>query len=196
MKNTLFKLGLLTALLLSVVGAVSAQDNKAAEPQPDAPQANPNRPPDNQGDLFRQLGLSVEQLQQIRRIKQEQRPLMEDAQKRFREANRALDESIYADQVNDADFQARLRDVQVAQGEIQRLRFMNELAVRRVLTPEQLVRFREMRERFEQERRNIQERRPFRDGGMRPMQRQMLRNEKPADQAARPVKQPTPKPVQ
>jgi len=195
MKNMIHKFGLIAAFGLGLAGAVAAQDNKAPEPQPDTPQANANRPPENQGDLFRQLGLSVEQLQQIRHIKQEQRPLMDEAQKHFREANHALDEAIYADQVNDADFQARLRDVQAAQGEVQRLRFMNELAVRRILTPEQLVRFRELRERFEQARRNMQGR-PFRDEGVRPMRGRMLRNDKPADQATAPGKQVPQKAVQ
>ena len=40
--------------------------------------------------------------------------------------------------------------------EVARLRFMNELAVRRILTKEQLVRFRELRRRFDARGANIQ----------------------------------------
>ena len=196
MKNTIIRLGLLAACGLTLVGLTVAQDTKAVEPRPEIRQPNPNRPRDNQGNMLRQLGLSSEQIQQIRRIKMEQRPSMDEAQRRFREANRALDEAIYADQVNDADFQARLSDVQAAQGEVQRLRFMNELAVRRILTQEQLVKFRELRERFEQARETMQERRQFRDRGIRQMERQMLRNERPTNEPPHPVKQQPQRPIQ
>src|SRR6187551_2529791 len=99
MKNTIIRLGLVAACGLALVGVTTAQDNKAVEPQPEMRQPNPNRPHDNQSNLLRQLGLSPEQIQQIRRIKMEQRPSMDEAQRRFREANRALDEAIYADQI-------------------------------------------------------------------------------------------------
>ncbi len=152
----------------------SAQDTKTAEPQPDVQQPAPNQQ-DVRGNMLRQLGLSREQIQQIRRMNQERKPQMEEAQRRFREANRALDAAIYADEVNDADVQARLKDVQIAQAEIQRLRFMNELAVRRILTPDQLVRFRELRDRFERERQNLEQARPFRN--LQEMERQIPPND-------------------
>lgn len=142
---------------------------------PDVHQPPPNQAQDVRGNMLRQLGLSREQFQQIRRMNAERRPMMEEAQRRFHEANRALDTAIYADQVNDADVQARLKDVQLAQAEVQRLRYMNELAVRRLLTPEQLVRFRELRERFEQARDDLENRRRFNDG--QPVDRQMPGND-------------------
>jgi hypothetical protein len=48
---------------------------------------------------------------------------------------------------------------------------MNELAVRRILTPEQLVRFRDLRRQFTEARekfRNERRERPFRRGGRQP----------------------------
>ena len=71
-----------------------------------------------------------------------------------------LDDAIYADAFSQESYDARLREVQEAQSEITRLRFEGELAIRKVLTAEQLVRFRTMRELFE-------EMRP-RQGPMRP----------------------------
>ena len=195
MKNTIFKLGLLAVCGFALTGVTTAQDNGSSEPQPDVHQPNVNRPRENRGDLFRQLGLSPEQIQQIRKMNIERRPQTNEAQRRLREANRALDEAIYADQVDDAEFEARLKDFQSAQAEIQRLRFTNELSVRRILTPEQLVRFRELRAGFERERRNMQDR-PFRNRDMRPMDRQMFRNGKRVNPAARPVRQQPQKPVQ
>ncbi len=101
-------------------------------------------------NALRQLGLSREQLQRIRRLNMERKPLMDAAQMRLRRANRALDDAIYSDTATEADVQARLKDFQVAQGEVIRIRFMNEYGVRRILTQEQLTRFRNLRQRFEQ----------------------------------------------
>jgi Spy/CpxP family protein refolding chaperone len=162
-------LGFAACVVMTAANAF-AQDNKVSEPQQaEIHQPPPNQPQDIRGNVLRQLGLTREQMQQIRRMNAERGPLMKEVQRRFREANRALDDAIYADEVSDADVQARLKDVQLAQAEIQRLRFMNELAVRRILTPEQLVRFRELRERFEQARENFENRRPFRNA--QPMER-------------------------
>jgi Spy/CpxP family protein refolding chaperone len=77
---------------------------------------------------------------------------MDAAARRLREANRSLDEAIYSDDVNEADFQARLKEFQAAQAEIARLRFESELGVRKILSPEQLFRFREIRRRFAERR--------------------------------------------
>ena len=113
-------------------------------------------PRDDHGDgrpnLLAELGLSPEQVQQIRRMNQERRPAMMQAQRRMREANRALDMAIYRDTVKDEEFQTCLKEVQAAQSDLARLRFENELSVRKILTPEQLVRFRDIRRRFEEQR--------------------------------------------
>jgi Spy/CpxP family protein refolding chaperone len=98
-------------------------------------------------------------------MNQERRPAMMQAQRRMREANRDLDMAIYRDSVNDEEFQARLKEFQSAQSELARLRFESELSVRKILTPEQLVRFRELRRRFAEAREgNMQDHRMRRDG--------------------------------
>jgi Spy/CpxP family protein refolding chaperone len=84
------------------------------------------------------------------------------AQIRLRAANRALDAAIYADQVSDSDVEARIAEAQAAQAEVAKLRSMNEYAVRKVLTPEQLVHFRELRRKFEEMRKEMQPQRPNR----------------------------------
>ncbi|MBP7415352.1 MAG: hypothetical protein KA831_01775 [Pyrinomonadaceae bacterium] len=143
--------------VLIFVSAGFAQDTKPVEPQ-DGQNQGANQQPDIRTNALRQLGLSREQVQQIRRMNMERKPLMDEAQNRLRMANRSLDDAIYADQVNDADVQARLKELQLAQADVARIRFMNELSVRKILTPEQLVRFREIRQRFEQVRENIEKR--------------------------------------
>ena len=159
MKNcVLYKLFLPLAAVFVFTGAILAQDTKQGEIQP-----TPTPVKDVRTTALAQLGLTKEQVQEIRRINVARKPLMDEAQKNLREANRLLDEAIYSDQVNETDVQLRLKDAQTAQAEVARIRFMNEFAVRRVLTPEQLVRFRELRQRFEQAREEIQTRQPLKN---------------------------------
>jgi Spy/CpxP family protein refolding chaperone len=94
------------------------------------------------------LGLTPDQFRQIRKMNQARKPEMDRAAMRLRMANRALDESIYADTVDEAAFQGRLKELQAAQADVARLRFTSELGVRKILTPEQLARFRELRQQF------------------------------------------------
>lgn len=156
-------------LAMMYLASVTAAYTQDATPPDAKPQETPNpiatKPPEGKQNLLLQLGLSREQIQQIRRLNVERKPMMEDAQRRFREANRALDEAIYADQVNDIDVQSRLKDVQVAQAEVANIRYTNELSVRKILTTEQLVRFRELRQKFEMVRRATENQRP--NGGGR-----------------------------
>lgn len=139
--------------------AASAQEESVDDGPPQQWQRRDNPLRDIRNNALRQLGLSNEQIEQIRRINIDRRAQMEAAQKRLKEANRALDAAIYADVVNDSEVQTRLAEVNAAQNDVAKMRFMNELAVRRILTHEQLVRFREIRQRFEEERQEFQKRR-------------------------------------
>ena len=159
--NTLLRTILITGSLFAFVGGIVAQDTKSPDgPPPEAQRPDPGQRRDPRVMMFRQLGLSSEQIQQIRQINIDRKPVMEEAQRRYREANRALDQAIYADQVDQANVETCLKEVQLAQAEVSKIRYMNELAVRSILTPEQLVRFRDLRQRFEQTRRNSGDRPP------------------------------------
>ncbi len=155
---------LLFALLATVASVAYGQDGPSSGGGPQDERFDERRP-----NLLAELGLSREQIQQIRRMNQERRPAMMQAQRRMQEANRALDMAIYRDSVRDEEFQNCLKDVQAAQAELARLRFESELSVRKVLTPEQLVRFRELRRRFAEVREaEIRDRRMRRGGGAMP----------------------------
>lgn len=127
-------------------GLPTARDAKAEQP-------NEGRP-----NLFRELGLSDEQRESLRRLNMDRKPVEQQARRRFQEANRDLNMAIYSDSVSDAVFQARLKDFQAAQAELARIKFSNELAVRKILTPEQLGKFRELRRRFAEARENMEDR--------------------------------------
>ncbi len=168
------KLITLIAVFLFPVLFANAQDEPADDMQP----AQNERPVRQRPNVIRELGLTPEQLKQVRQVNQETKPLMEAAQMRLRDANRGLDVSIYADTVQQADLNQRLADFQSAQAEVAKIRFMKEFAVRKILTPEQLTRFRELRKRFGDARENMQERR--RDKREIRMQRRMNRSVRPA----------------
>lgn len=152
-------------------------------PPPDGP-PNDQRPPERFA-LMRQLGLSQDQIQQIRRMNQARKPLMDAAHDRLEEANRLLDEAIYADTVDETEIQNRTKEVQLAQAEMTKVRVMNELQVRKILTPEQLVKFRQLREKFDRMRDDFKDR----NDDDRPMRQ-------PPPQNGQPLRAPAGKPGQ
>lgn len=163
MKRIILFLFLIAALAAWAPDTVAQGGPPHEVAEGDGPQRRPN--------LLAELGLSPEQVQQIRRINQERRPKMMEARRRMGEASRNLDMAIYGDTVSDAEFQVRLKEFHAAEAELSRLRFESELAIRKVLNPEQLVRFRELRSRFAEGRRNNGRRRmQRRDHNLPPMQ--------------------------
>lgn len=146
------KLKFLYAILILIfcIGFVRAQDN-FDEDNPPADQR------DQRPNLLRELGLSPEQIREIRQINQSNRDNMRAAQEKVAEARRNLDMAIYSENPNEGNVKQRLKEFQDAQAEIARIRAFTEFSIRKILTPEQLVRFREMRKRFEQMRRDRQQ---------------------------------------
>lgn len=148
-------------LALSALG-VAAQDGPPPE---EASQFTPERP-----NLLQNLGLTQPQIRQIRIMNRDRKPRMDAAQERLREANRALDQAIYGDQLDESEVHARLTTFQQAQAEVARIRFQSELELRKILTPDQLAKFRNLRARLARARENVQQRRQT-PPGERPLQR-------------------------
>jgi periplasmic protein CpxP/Spy len=143
-------------ILMLTFSAVNAQ----IEDEPDgAPPPGQNERPVRRPNLLRELGLNDVQIKQLRLINAESKPRLREAQDKMRDAKRALDEAIYADTVDNANIEIKLREFSAAEAEINRIRATTELAIRNVLTPEQLTRFRELRENFEQRRGERREKR-------------------------------------
>jgi Spy/CpxP family protein refolding chaperone len=144
------KFNLLSLFLAGLVMFLSFSEIKAQDemPPPDAPnkQAEGGRRP----NLLKELGLSQQQRQQIRRLNDEKKMVMPDAQQRLFDANRNLDQAIYADNLDEVEFQSRLKAVQTAHSELIKIRFNNELAIRKILTAGQLAKFRGLRRQFMQ----------------------------------------------
>lgn len=138
----------LTSLIFALFLTFAFSNVKAQEtPQTDVPNPNQAVRPFR---IMQELGLTREQIQQIRRINQERKPIMQAAQKSWRQANRALDEAIYADNSTEEEIKELLKTAQLAQAELLKERSTTEYLIRKVLTPEQLVKFRSLREMIRQ----------------------------------------------
>jgi len=141
------------ALAAAVLSALSlsapARAQEPPEPPPAARQegARARRRRDrDSAKLLMRLNLTPEQYRQLREIRRQSEPEMRALGRRLGLARRALDEAIYADALNEALVEERSREVAAAQAALGRLRALTELRVRRVLTPEQLQAFRELRQ--------------------------------------------------
>lgn len=143
------KFNLIGAIFLAMLVIFSFSSVKAQDETQVAPDAPNRKDADNRRpNLLAELGLTQDQIQQIRRVNVEKKPSLRQAQQRLREANRNLDAAIYAETADEAEIQMRIKEVQTAQAEVIKFRSLTELAVRRILTPEQLSKFRELRRQF------------------------------------------------
>jgi Spy/CpxP family protein refolding chaperone len=149
MKNILTRLFCTSAIFVG--GSIIAAGQ-------DLPQGPPVGPPDQktqkerpgmkrmqQPNLLRELNLSPEQITQIRKMHTEKRPALADAMRKFNEANRTLDEAIYADSYDQGRVDSLLKAREVAQSEFFRIKTEIEIAIRKLLTPDQLTKFRDLR---------------------------------------------------
>lgn len=151
-----------------VLAFVTASFSQGPPPAKDASSETVQTPRGVQGlpnVLRRQLGFSPDQMIQLRELTRQSRPLMQEANRALREANRELDLAIYADQIDEQTIADRVKIYQQAQARVAELRFKNELEIRKLLTPEQLIKFRELRERSVERRTDIRERRQQRNAG-------------------------------
>lgn len=134
-----FPLATALFLIASMVGAISAQNQPSGDGMPSQQPA--------MGGL-RSLGLSEDQIVRIREINRARRGQMESAQAKVKEALGRLDDAIYSDQLDEAGVSRLTEELTKVETDLTRLRFRNELEIRRILTADQLVRFRDMRRGF------------------------------------------------
>ena len=136
------------------------------------------------GSLKERLGLSPEQLRQIREVRGQHEAEARALGRRVLQARRALDEAIYSDRADEALVEQRAKELAEAQGEATRLRAQVEWRIRRVLTPEQLSALRVMREQAQRDRLEQRRRRGPRRGPRDAF------DEQPGPDAAAPARNP------
>jgi Spy/CpxP family protein refolding chaperone len=109
---------------------------------------------------FRALNLTPEQVQKIRAINQELKDERQAANLKLRQAQRALAEAVESPTPDEALISQRSREVAEAQANTIRLRSLTEARILQVLTPDQRVKLREMRQRNLANRRLNQQQSP------------------------------------
>ena len=132
--------------LLVFVAASSAFGQEVQQQQPQGSQQAT-------GDPIRQLNLTPEQSEQIRSIREQSKEERAAINQRVRQANRALEEALDADNPDEAIVEQRMRDVAGAQASAMRMRILTEVRIRRVLTFEQRNTLRTLRQQAQELRR-------------------------------------------
>ena len=127
------------------------QQNSNAQTQTQTAPAN---------DMPGTLNLTPDQIQKIRGINTELRDERQAANLRLRMAQRSLAEAIQSPTPDEALIAQRSKDVADAQANTIRLRSLTEARVLQVLTPEQRVKLRELRQRNQAIRRQNNQQMP------------------------------------
>jgi Spy/CpxP family protein refolding chaperone len=131
----------------AVLGAAYTSAVGGQHQQPDTQQRM------NVEDPIRELNLSPEQRERIRAIREQLREERAAINQRLRETSQALEQALDADNPDEAVLEKLMRDVAAAQAASMRMRILSELKIRRVLTLEQLVKLRTLRQEVRPERR-------------------------------------------
>ncbi len=132
-------------VLLGTSVAAFAQTTQIQN-QTDPSQAQ-NAQAQNQGNELRLLGLTPDQIQKIRAINLDLKDERQAANMKLREAQRALADVVESPTPDEALIAQRSREVAEAQANTIRLRSLTEARILQVLTLEQRIRLREMRQR-------------------------------------------------
>jgi len=139
---TIFKFAIVAALLLTVSAGSKAQ----TPPQPSGDAGQVQAQTNQAEQMLGSLNLTPDQIQKIRGINAELREERQAANFRLRMAQRALTEAIQSPTPDEALIAQRSKEVADAQANTIRLRSLTEARVLQVLTPEQRVRLRELRQ--------------------------------------------------
>jgi len=102
-------------------------------------------PPPPTEDPIQQLNLSPEQRQRIRILTEQTRDEQQQANRRLREANVALDQALDAEPIDDNLVEQRLNELAAAQAAHMRIRIHREVRIRRLLSAEQLATLKRLR---------------------------------------------------
>ena len=135
-------------------------------------------------DMLGRLHLNPDQLQQIRQIQRDMKDERATVGQHLRQSNRALEEALDAEALDERLIEQRIQAVNDAQNAQLRLRIATEMKIRKVLNPDQLATLREIRLRAGDLIRARQDRLENRPGpnGLRPQRNGMLplrRNDSP-----------------
>jgi len=140
--NRVFNFIIAAAMFVTLSSAIQAQVTQPPQNAGDAPPAQTNQA----DQMLGPLNLTQDQIQKIRSINAELRVEREDANLRLRMAQRSLREAIQSVTPDETLISQRSKEVADAQANTIRLRSLTEARILQVLTPEQRIRLRELRQ--------------------------------------------------
>ena len=168
--NIRLMVGVVAVLFAGSAGGVLGQTTQP-QTQTEPAQAQPQNVQANQPPDFRLLNLSPDQIQKIRTINMDLKDERQAANQKLRQAQRALAEAVESPTPDEALIAQRSREVAEAQASTIRLRSLTEARVLQVLTPEQRIKLREIRQRNLAQRRANQQQSPNGMGQRQGLQR-------------------------
>jgi Spy/CpxP family protein refolding chaperone len=133
-------------LFLLIFSSVATIAQQKADQLTQLPQEKTDSPKRLSAKILQELDLTPDQIQRIRAVNQKMRIQLRQALLRLKQANNELDEAMYANELNEATVMEKLRNLQIAQAEVTKLRIQLELEFRKILTSEQLEKFRRLRQ--------------------------------------------------
>jgi protein CpxP len=134
---------LLASVALALFFGTPLTSQRSVAQQPDQPNDAAQGPVTD--DPIRELNLSPEQREQIRTIRQQTQEERMSINRRLREANQMLQETLDLDNPDEAVIEQLVRQVATLQVAQMRMRVLSEVRIRRVLTPEQRSLLRNLR---------------------------------------------------
>jgi Spy/CpxP family protein refolding chaperone len=140
--NKLFRFIVLVALLVTLSISIAAQNTQQQQNAGDAGLTQTNQA----DQMLGPLNLTQDQIQRIRSINAELREERQAAGMRLRLAQRALTEAIQSSTPDETLISQRSKEVADAQANTIRLRSLTEARILQVLTPEQRIKLRELRQ--------------------------------------------------
>jgi Spy/CpxP family protein refolding chaperone len=160
--NTKSNLRLMLSVVAILFGASAGVVAQTTQPpgQTDPLQAQSQNIQANQVPDFRLLNLTPDQVQKIRTINMDLKDERQTANQKLRQAQRALADAVESPTPDEALIAQRSREVAEAQANTIRLRSLTEARILQVLTPEQRMKLREMRQRNLAQRRANQQQSP------------------------------------
>src|ERR1041385_3060360 len=146
----------LLAIIFILAGTLVSVQGQTTTPQPqtqDATQTQTTQAP----NLQTELGLTPDQIQKWRALNQELRPQEVAGNMKVREAKRALAEAIEAPSPNEDQIKQRAKELADAQSAMTQLQALRQARVLQILTPEQRVKLKEIKEKNQAIRRANQQ---------------------------------------
>jgi Spy/CpxP family protein refolding chaperone len=139
----------LMILLLAMVGVEVRAQTPTPQNPVDPARTQMQTQANQAGQLpdFAELNLSADQIQKIRAINAEVKDQRQAAGMKLRQAQRALAEAVESPTANESLIEQRSHELADAQATTIRLRSLTEARILQVMTPEQRIRLREMRQR-------------------------------------------------